>query len=95
MPVIDFHVHIAQPEHYHPWVIEWMQTLVKEDFLEYLRRHLSPEGLREVLRESGVDYAVVLAEVSPITTGVTTNEYVAQFCRGSDCLIPFGNINLF
>ncbi len=95
MPVIDFHVHIAQPEHYHPWVIEWMQTLVKEDFLEYLRRHLSPEGLREILRESGVDYAVVLAEVSPITTGVTTNEYVAEFCRGSDCLIPFANINPF
>jgi len=95
MPIIDFHIHIAQPEHYHPWVIEWMQTLVKEDFLEYLRRHLSPEGLREVLRESGVDYAVVLAEVSPITTGVTTNEYVAEFCRGSDCLIPFANINPF
>ena len=95
MPVIDFHIHIAQPEHYHPWVIEWMQTLVKEDFLEYLRRHLSPEGLREILRESGVDYAVVLAEVSPITTGVTTNEYVAEFCRGSDRLIPFANINPF
>jgi len=95
MPVIDFHVHIAQPEHYHPWVIEWMQTLVKEDFLEYLRRHLSPEGMREVLRESGVDYAVVLAEVSPITTGVTTNEYVAEFCRGVDRLIPFANINPF
>jgi len=95
MPVIDFHVHIAQPEHYHPWVIEWMQTLVKEDFLEYLRRHLSPEGMREVLRESGVDYAVALAEVSPITTGVTTNEYVAEFCRGVDRLIPFANINPF
>jgi len=95
MPIIDFHLHAAQPEHYHPWVVEWMQTFVDEDFLKHIRDLLTPEGVQQVLRESGVDYAVVLAEISPITTGVTTNEYVAEFCQGVDCLIPFANINPF
>ena len=95
VPIIDFHLHAAQPEHYHPWVVEWMQTFAEEDFVEHIGDLLTPEGVQQVLRESGVDYAVVLAEISPITTGVTTNEYVAEFCRGVDCLIPFANINPF
>ena len=32
MPVIDFHLHAAQPEHYHPWAVEWMLTFVEEDY---------------------------------------------------------------
>ena len=95
MPVIDFHLHPAQPEHYHPWAVEWMLTFAEEDYLQRLRDILTPEGIQHMLRESGVDYAVVLAEISPIATGVTTNEYVAEFCRGVDCLIPFANINPF
>ena len=66
MPIIDFHLHAAQPEHYHPWVVEWMQTFVEQDFLEHIGDLLTPEGVQQVLRASGVDYGVVLAEISPI-----------------------------
>jgi predicted TIM-barrel fold metal-dependent hydrolase len=41
----------------------------------------------------GVDYAVILAEYSPLTTGIATNEKVAEFCRGNDRLIPFCSVN--
>jgi len=39
--------------------------------------------------------AVALAELSPITTGVLSNEAVAELCQEVDCLIPFCSINPF
>jgi len=33
MPIIDFHLHAARPEHYHPWVVEWMQTFAENEAL--------------------------------------------------------------
>jgi len=95
MPVIDFHIHVAQPEHYHPWVIEWMQSITEHMSIEKARKMLTPEGIQHVLQEAGIDYAVALAEISPISTGVTTSDYVANLCRGVDCLIPFASINPF
>lgn len=53
----------------------------------------SPELLVQMLDENGVDYGVVLTEISPITTGIISNEAVAQFCEGHEALIPFANIN--
>ena len=45
------------------------------------------------MTECGIDYAVVLAELAPITTGISSNEYVAEFCSKSPRLIPFASIN--
>jgi predicted TIM-barrel fold metal-dependent hydrolase len=56
---------------------------------------MDPGFLVEHLKRNGVDYAVVLAELSPITTGITSNEYVSEFCRGRQELIPFANLNPF
>ncbi len=95
MPVIDFHIHIARPEHYQPWVIEWMKSFAPPGFPENLRETVTPSGIQAMLAANGVDYAVALAEISPITTGVTDNEYVAEFCRDIPQLIPFANINPF
>ncbi|MGB2896162.1 MAG: amidohydrolase family protein [Anaerolineales bacterium] len=92
--VIDFHIHIGFYHDVHPWVIEWMKTqgtdpgALEEDVL-------TPEKFSRYLRENGVDYGVALAELSPITTGTLSNEAVAEFCQGIDCLIPFCNINPF
>ena len=93
-PIIDFHLHAGLYHDLHPWVIEWMRTEVK-DPEAYVSSVLTREGIVRFLRENGVDYAVALAELSPITTGVLSNEGVAQLCRGLDCLIPFYNINPF
>ncbi len=93
-PVIDFHFHVGFYHEYHPWVVEWMKSQT-EDLEAFVKRVLTPEGIVAYLRENGVDYAVALAEISPITTGVLSNESVAELYVGIDCLIPFCNINPF
>jgi predicted TIM-barrel fold metal-dependent hydrolase len=95
MPVIDFHLHIIDPENLQPWAKEYLQASSGEE-MEYLHRIMrSPEPLVKMLHENGVDYGVVLTEISPITTGVISNEAVAEFCRDHETLIPFANINPF
>jgi predicted TIM-barrel fold metal-dependent hydrolase len=95
MPVIDFHLHIMGPENLRPWAKEYLQASSGEEmqYLEQIMR--SPELLVKMLHENGVDYGVVLTEISPVTTGVISNEVVAEFCRGHETLIPFANINPF
>lgn len=91
-PVIDFHMHAGQYHESHPWVTEWIGTQV-EDPEAFVRDVLTPEGIVRYLRENGVDYAVALAELSPITTGTLSNERVAALCQEVDQLIPFCNVN--
>jgi predicted TIM-barrel fold metal-dependent hydrolase len=92
--VIDFHFHAGLYHGLHSWVIEWMKTEI-EDPEGFVDSVLTPEGIIRYLRENGVDYAVALAELSPITTGVLSNEEVAEFCQGIECLIPFCSVNPF
>ena len=97
--VIDFHIHIGRSEMWKPWVFEWADNNLNEQdralgaqhFLD--SRAASKETLEKHLDECGVDYAVILAEQSPITTGITPNEFVRDFCRGSQRLIPFCSVN--
>lgn len=97
MPVIDFHIHLGRYEEWHPWVVEWFAgSLTAEEqaaMRAFLNESLTPEGLRGLLRDNGLDYAVALAEESPITTGMVTNESVAALCQGIPELLPFCNIN--
>jgi predicted TIM-barrel fold metal-dependent hydrolase len=82
-------------DHLQPWTREYLVASSGQD-MEQLRELMSsPELLVRMLRENGVDYAVVLAEINPITTGVMSNETVAAFCRNQEALIPFANINPF
>lgn len=92
-PVIDFHIHVAHPEDYHPWVLEWMESLGTDLTLEHFRDLMTPQGLLGVLDECGVDYAVILPDMNPKTVGTITNEFVAELCAGQDRLIPFASVN--
>lgn len=40
-----------------------------------------------------MDYGVIMAELSPVTTGICTNEYVLDFRRGQKRFIPFASVN--
>lgn len=102
--IIDFHVHVSRPEQERPWIFEFMQTQFDGDVVALAERVLTPQGLRAFLQEGGIDYAVALAEVSPITTGVATNEYTIDLVRRANALpdpaagpkgrlIPFASIN--
>lgn len=95
MPVIDFHLHIMDPANLRPWTVEYVVKSSGQEMEHLSRVMASPDLLLEMLHDNGVDCAVVITEMSPITTGVISNEAVAEFCRGQEALIPFANINPF
>lgn len=86
---IDFHVHVYRND-WHPWVMDYLKKSNPDfDFTEEITR----ERLLRILDDAGVRYAVILAENAPAATGTVRNEYVAEFCRGEERLIPFASIN--
>lgn len=104
--IIDFHVHLSQPDHMHPWVMEWMNEVYPGDLDALMRKILTPQDFRRYLQENDIDSAVGLAEVAPLSTGWTSNEYVGKFCAEANALpdpatgprgrlIPFASINPF
>ncbi len=90
---IDFHVHLGVYSEQRPWVTEWIKKSHPDGYEEYISRNNDPEVFEELLQAEGVDYACILAELSPVTTGICSNEQVQQFCKGSKKLIPFCDIN--
>lgn len=92
MVVVDFHVHVAEQDMWNPWVHEYMKRvnpLVYRNF----ERNMTPKNFLEFMNEEGLDYAVVLAEIAPLTTGLVKNEFVVEFCHESKRLIPFACID--
>ena len=95
-PIIDFHFHVTTADEYTDWFLNWLRDEAGEETLDHLRQVLSsPQAMLEYLDEQGIDYAVVLAEANPLITGTSPNDRVAEFCLGSERLIPFANINPF
>jgi predicted TIM-barrel fold metal-dependent hydrolase len=90
--IIDFHVHIGKKEHWHPWVNELFEK-ANPKLYENFDEIMSPEGVEKLLKDQGVDYAVILAENSPITTGVVPNTFVEEFCRDIKMFLPFASID--
>src|SRR4030043_948277 len=83
------------PANLRPWTVEYVVKSSGREMEHLSRVMASPDLLLEMLHDNGVDRAVVLTEMSPITTGVISNEAVAEFCLGHEALIPFANINPF
>lgn len=93
-PIVDFHVHILPYQKLYPFVRDWMQGFVDEPLEPYLDRACTPQGTLGMMDESGVDYGVILAELSPITAGMcASSDEAVEFCRGNPRLIPFANVN--
>ncbi|GEM_PF-3877095 len=92
MLVIDFHLHPLKYETYQPGARGYLESVIGEDIEEYVERMATPGAVVEMLEESGVDYAVVLAELSPITTGMMSDKGMAEFCQASERLIPFAAV---
>ncbi len=91
---IDFHVHIGLKEHWHEWVHEYQQSTQSEFYTRY-EEMIDPQKFASYLKSHGIVKAVILPEISPITTGVVSNEYVLEFCQDIDVFIPFCTINPF
>ncbi|MBT1076480.1 amidohydrolase family protein [Geobacter grbiciae] len=92
---IDFHVHLGEYASHKPWVTEWIRQSQPDPagYDAYIKRYSDPGAFEELLAAEGVDYACVLAELCPITTGICSNEQVEAFCKGRTRLIPFCSIN--
>jgi len=86
--VIDFHVHICRRGDWYPWVMEFVEGQ-NPGLSSLFDSIMTPDGLETYLAGEGVEKAVVLAEYSPRCTGIVTNDFVADFCRGRERLIPF------
>jgi predicted TIM-barrel fold metal-dependent hydrolase len=93
MPIVDFHVHTAAIEDGRPGYVAHVAANRGGDFAQFVREFSDPQRFVRYLDENGVDYAVVLAALTPVPAGVVRNEYVAEFCRASPRLIPFASIN--
>jgi predicted TIM-barrel fold metal-dependent hydrolase len=95
--VVDLHLHANSKKMIKPLVWEWMSTFIEKGNLigEVLNEkgEMEPAKLADLLKKSGVDYGVCLAEYSPLAVGIVPNEYVSEFCRDYPSLIPFANIN--
>ena len=92
-PVIDFHVHPAYYESYGSSAIKWITHQQGMEQEEFVQKFSDSKVMVDYLRDNGVDYAIVMAELSPVTTGNCTNDYVAKFCEGQEMLLPFANFN--
>lgn len=102
--IIDFHIHLGLPEQANPWVIEWMQANYGGEMESALGQVFTPARLRRYFQDHGLDWVVGLAEMSPMTTGTVSNDYVGQFCAESNALpnpssgprgrlLPFASLN--
>jgi len=92
MKIIDFHVHIGRKEHWHEWVHAY-QKAAHTEFYERYEDMIDPKRFAAYLKSHQIEKAVILPEISPITTGFVSNEYVMEFCQGYDTFIPFCTIN--
>ncbi len=91
--IIDCHVH---PAYYQTMTRSYDGYIRSKwgDRMDWMiETYSSPEGFLGLMDEGGIDYAVILAELAPITTGIANNEYVAEFCSKSPRLIPFASVN--
>lgn len=92
--IIDFHVHVGIKEHWHDWVNDFQRGARSEFYTRY-EEMIDPEKFASYLKSHKIEKAVILPDISPITTGVVPNEYVFEFCRGHDVFLPFCTVNPF
>ncbi len=102
--IIDFHIHVSLPEHERPSTMAFLQSQFEGDVAALMEETLTPANLRRFLQQNGVDYAVALAELNPLTTGTCSNEFVADLVQRANALpdppegpkgrlIPFASVN--
>ena len=93
MAIVDFHIHPVRYQSMTPSYLSFLRKQWGDGLEEMMRRYSSPEIFLGLMDECGIDFAVILAEIAPITTGVADNESVAKFCSASSRLIPFASVN--
>jgi predicted TIM-barrel fold metal-dependent hydrolase len=91
--IIDFHIHPVPSEAHIPASFRDFVTQQDQDFAHLRHNYGEAAQFVELMDQAGVDYAVVVAEVAPITSALVTNDEVRDFCQQSPRLVPFASIN--
>jgi predicted TIM-barrel fold metal-dependent hydrolase len=86
-------MHVATRHQWTPWVMSYFAK-ANPEYTRDMSEEITPQAVIAYLDSQSVDKAVVLSEYAPKCTGVVTNEFTADFCEGTDRLIPFGSISL-
>ena len=93
-PIIDFHIHPIYYEYYQESTLNWIKELQgPPNWDDFYAKYSDPDYFVNYLKQSGVDYAVILADYTPLVNGMCSNEYVLNFCADYEELIPFASIN--
>ncbi|MEW5921127.1 MAG: amidohydrolase family protein [Bacillota bacterium] len=93
-PIIDFHIHPIYYEYYRESTLNWIKALQNvADWDDFYAKYSDPAYFVDYLKRCKVDYAVIMADYTPLVVGMCTNEYVLRFCRDHEELIPFASIN--
>ncbi len=90
--VLDFHIHIRTPTSLGSRDWEFIRT-INPGLEAQLPAFASRDNLEATLRAEGVDQAVALPELLPFSGLRITAEWIAEYCRGSQRLIPFAHFN--
>ncbi|MBI4493354.1 MAG: amidohydrolase [Chloroflexi bacterium] len=93
MPTIDFHVHLADYQQPTESLRDGIRRHSGLELEAFVQEWSDPRRYLAYMDEQGVDYSVILAEITPITTGVADNDLVARFCSASPRLVPFATIH--
>jgi predicted TIM-barrel fold metal-dependent hydrolase len=91
--IVDFHIHPVPSEAHIPASFRDFVAQQDQDFAHLRHNYGDAAQFVELMDQAGVDYAVVIAEVAPITSALVTNDEVRDFCRPSPRLVPFASIN--
>lgn len=92
MKLIDFHIHIGTREQFLPRVLEYFKKS-SPYYAENFTESITPDRAIAFLKSNNIDRSVILAEYAPKASAMVTNEFVSQFSKGHEELIPFGCIN--
>lgn len=92
MTVVDFDVHVAKYSSWKPWVHDYMTNMNPAIYRDF-DASMTSQNVLKLMDVEGVDIAVVLVEVAPLTTGIVDNKFIVEFCRESERMIPFGSID--
>jgi predicted TIM-barrel fold metal-dependent hydrolase len=91
--IVDFHIHPVPSEAHIPASFRDFVAKQQQDFGDLRENYGESAQFVALLDQAGVDYAVVIAEVAPITSALVTNDEVRDLCRQSPRLVPFASIN--
>ncbi|MFT6897252.1 MAG: putative TIM-barrel fold metal-dependent hydrolase [Paraglaciecola sp.] len=91
--IIDFHLHAGNYAELRTDIQELIRKIPLEDGVDVAEVFSNTDKMEAYLSRVGVVRSVMLAECGPGTNFSITSELIANRCKGSQILVPFGSVN--